>query len=56
VDASATDAQHTLSLGPDGWLFAHRGWVVTGIQRLPDAAGSPSQASTRRRPGDVRQR
>jgi hypothetical protein len=42
VDASATDAQHTLSLGPDGWLFAHRGWVVTGIQRLPDAAGSPS--------------
>jgi hypothetical protein len=38
VDSSATDEEHTLSFGPDGWLFAHRGWVVTGIERLPDPA------------------
>lgn len=42
VDPSATDEQHTLSLGPDGWLFAHRGWVVTNIERLPDPAGTRS--------------
>jgi predicted lipid-binding transport protein (Tim44 family) len=36
VDNSATDAQHAASFGPDGWLFAHRGWVVTDIQ-APDA-------------------
>jgi hypothetical protein len=40
LDSSATDQQHTLSFGPDGWLFAHRGWVVTGIERLPDPASS----------------
>jgi hypothetical protein len=40
LDSSATDQQHTLSFGPDAWLFAHRGWVVTGIERLPDAAAS----------------
>ena len=32
VDNSATDAQHAASFGADGWLFAHRGWVVTDIQ------------------------
>jgi predicted lipid-binding transport protein (Tim44 family) len=36
VDSSASDEQHTLSFGPDEWLFAHRGWVVTNIERLPD--------------------
>jgi predicted lipid-binding transport protein (Tim44 family) len=35
VDSSATDAKHG-SFGPDEWLFAHRGWVVTDIQ-TPDA-------------------
>jgi predicted lipid-binding transport protein (Tim44 family) len=32
VDSSATDLQHAASFGPDEWLFAHRGWVVTDIQ------------------------
>lgn len=32
LDSSATDAQHPASFGADGWLFAHRGWVVTDIQ------------------------
>ncbi len=32
VDSSATDAQHVASFGSDGWLFAHRGWVVTDVQ------------------------
>ena len=36
VDSSATDAEHAACFGPDGWLFAHRGWVVTDIQQ-PDA-------------------
>ena len=38
VDASATDRQHALSFGADGWLFAHRGWVVTAIRRLNEPA------------------
>jgi hypothetical protein len=42
VDSSAADERHTLSLGADGWLFVHRGWVVTGIERLPDPSRSPS--------------
>jgi hypothetical protein len=32
ADGSATDARHTASVGPDNWLFAHRGWVVTDVQ------------------------
>jgi hypothetical protein len=36
VDSSATDVQHVASFDSDGWLFAHRGWVVTDIQP-PDA-------------------
>ncbi|MGD0833983.1 MAG: TIM44-like domain-containing protein [Candidatus Dormibacteria bacterium] len=35
MDSSQTDLQHTLRFGDDGWLVAHRGWVVTGIERLP---------------------
>ena len=42
VDASATDRQHALSFGHDGWLFAHRGWVVTAITRLGDPVAPPS--------------
>lgn len=34
VDATATDQHHMLSFGPDGWLFAHRGWVVTAITQI----------------------
>jgi predicted lipid-binding transport protein (Tim44 family) len=34
LDSAATDAQHVASFAPDGWLFAHRGWVVTDIQPL----------------------
>jgi predicted lipid-binding transport protein (Tim44 family) len=34
LDPSATDRRHALSFEADGWLFAHRGWVVTAIQRL----------------------
>jgi predicted lipid-binding transport protein (Tim44 family) len=34
LDPSATDEQHILSFGPDRWLVAHRGWVVTDIRRL----------------------
>jgi predicted lipid-binding transport protein (Tim44 family) len=43
VDSTATDEQHALSFGPDGWLFAHRGWVVTAITRLPDVLAEPAQ-------------
>lgn len=41
LDSSATDEQHVLSYGPDRWLFAHRGWVVTDIRRLDDAVPEP---------------
>ena len=34
VDSTATDTQHIASFGPDEWLFAHRGWVVTAITKL----------------------
>ena len=36
LDSSATDREHTLRF-TDGWWVAHRGWVVTQIERLPDA-------------------
>jgi len=42
-DSSETDREHTLRFG-DGWLVAHRGWVVTRIQRLPDAPSPPPSA------------
>jgi predicted lipid-binding transport protein (Tim44 family) len=45
VDSSATDEQHVLSFGPDRWLFAHRGWVVTGITRLEDPMLQPKYLS-----------
>lgn len=35
LDSSASDLQHTMRFG-DGWCVAHRGWVVTQIERLPD--------------------
>jgi predicted lipid-binding transport protein (Tim44 family) len=35
IDSSQTDRDHTLKFGDDGWLVAHRGWVVTQIERLP---------------------
>ena len=38
----ATDEQHIMSFGPDRWLFAHRGWVVTDIKRLEGAAPAPA--------------
>jgi predicted lipid-binding transport protein (Tim44 family) len=35
VDTSATDEDHILTRERDGgWLFAHRGWLVTTITRL----------------------
>jgi Tim44-like domain len=34
VDPNATDTQHIASFGPESWLFAHRGWVVTAIKPL----------------------
>ena len=43
LDASATDEQHVLSYGPDRWLFAHRGWVVSDIKRLDDVVPQPNQ-------------
>jgi predicted lipid-binding transport protein (Tim44 family) len=36
ADTSASDERHQISLDPtDQWMFAHRGWVVTQIERLP---------------------
>jgi predicted lipid-binding transport protein (Tim44 family) len=35
ADSFQTDRDHTLKFGDDGWLVAHRGWVVTQIERLP---------------------
>jgi hypothetical protein len=35
VDSSRSDLSHTLRFGDEGWLVAHRGWVVTQIERLP---------------------
>ena len=37
VDSSRTDFQHSMAFH-DGWLVAHRGWVVTQIERLPEPA------------------
>jgi hypothetical protein len=35
MDSSQTDREHTLTFGDEGWMVAHRGWVVTQIERLP---------------------
>jgi predicted lipid-binding transport protein (Tim44 family) len=35
MDSSQTDRQHMLKFGDEGWMVAHRGWVVTQIERLP---------------------
>ncbi|MGD1034233.1 MAG: TIM44-like domain-containing protein [Candidatus Dormibacteria bacterium] len=35
MDSSQTDRDHTLKFGDEGWMVAHRGWVVTRIERLP---------------------
>ena len=35
LDSSQTDREHTLMFGDEGWMVAHRGWVVTQIERLP---------------------
>jgi hypothetical protein len=35
MDSSQTDRDHTLKFGDEGWMVAHRGWVVTQIERLP---------------------
>ncbi|MGO9753039.1 MAG: TIM44-like domain-containing protein [Solirubrobacteraceae bacterium] len=43
LDPSASDERHIMSFGPDRWLFAHRGWVVTGIRRLENAVPPPSE-------------
>jgi predicted lipid-binding transport protein (Tim44 family) len=35
-DTSASDQRHQITLDPaDQWMFAHRGWIVTQIERLP---------------------
>jgi hypothetical protein len=44
VDSSQTDRDHTLRFGEDGWLVAHRGWVVTQIERLPFTPPPPPAA------------
>jgi predicted lipid-binding transport protein (Tim44 family) len=34
IDPTATDRDHALRLLADGfWMFAHKGWIVTSIQR-----------------------
>jgi predicted lipid-binding transport protein (Tim44 family) len=34
IDSSATDRDHALRREADGfWMFAHKGWIVTSIQR-----------------------
>ena len=36
ADTSASDERHQISFDRTGqWMFAHRGWVVTQIERLP---------------------
>ncbi len=36
ADTAASDERHEISLDRTGqWMFAHRGWVVTQIERLP---------------------
>lgn len=43
VASSSVDREHMISpVNREGWLFAHRGWVVTHIERLgaPDPLGS----------------
>lgn len=38
ANTSANDERHEITLVPaDQWMVAHRGWVVTGIARLPGA-------------------
>jgi predicted lipid-binding transport protein (Tim44 family) len=35
TDPASVDSQHLINIfSPGGWLFAHRGWVVTAIERL----------------------
>jgi predicted lipid-binding transport protein (Tim44 family) len=37
VDTSGSDEQHQVtSIRADQWMFAHRGWIVTDIARLPN--------------------
>jgi hypothetical protein len=38
------DRDHTLKFGDEGWMVAHRGWVVTQIERLPAPAAPPASA------------
>jgi predicted lipid-binding transport protein (Tim44 family) len=36
ADTSVTDEQHEITnVAADQWMVAHRGWIVTGIARLP---------------------
>ncbi|MGD1054182.1 MAG: TIM44-like domain-containing protein [Candidatus Dormibacteria bacterium] len=46
MDSSQTDRDHTLKFGDEGWLVAHRGWVVTQIERLPAAPAAPAPVGT----------
>lgn len=41
VDTSASDEQHILSF-KDQWMVAHRGWVVTEIERLQGTPAAPA--------------
>jgi hypothetical protein len=44
MDSSQTDRDHTLKFGDEGWMVAHRGWVVTQIERLPAPPAPPASA------------
>jgi hypothetical protein len=36
ADTSVSDERHEITFaGTDQWMVAHRGWVVTEIERLP---------------------
>lgn len=41
VDTSAGDEAHILCFGDEEWMVAHRGWVVTSIERLSEAVAQP---------------
>lgn len=46
MDSSQTDRDHTRKFGDEGWMGAHRGWVVTQIERLPAAPAAPASAGS----------
>jgi hypothetical protein len=41
VDTSASDEAHILCFDDEEWMVAHRGWVVTSIERLNEAVAQP---------------